>query len=108
MLGKHYRHKEDPLNFETTLNLCEKPGKAGQVAVAELGVQKERVERVHSLIGPRSFATPEKLTLLTENDEVGAEEKWVSLRYPKGSHGVTIQRGDKGFGVIIVEGKVQL
>lgn len=76
----------------------------------ELGSQKDRVERVHSLVGPRSFATPEKLVLQSGSEEVGVraeDSEWISSQFPKGSRNVIIQRGDKGFGIIMVEGKVR-
>ena len=69
--------------------------------------QKERVERVRSMIAPRSYATPEKLIL--EAEEVNGVEpmsEWMAKHFPAGSSLVTVPRGDKGFGIIMVEGKV--
>ena len=35
-----------------------------------------------------------------------AVEDWVTATFPVGAHTVNIQRGDKGFGVVLVEQKV--
>ena len=41
-------------------------------------------------------------------EEVESGEEWVSPSFPTGAHVVNIQRGDKGFGVVMVEEKVQV
>ena len=69
--------------------------------------QKERVERVRSMVAPRSYATPEKLILDAEEvNGVDPVNEWMSEHFPAGSSMVTVPRGDKGFGIIMVEGKV--
>ena len=69
---------------------------------------KERVERVRSLHAPRSFNTPEKLIVgspdYLSSDKTDSE--WLNAKFPPGAKLVTVPRGDKGFGFIMVEGNV--
>lgn len=62
--------------------------------------KEQIVERVHSIVGPRSFKTPEKFLL--EPDD----SSWLEANFPLDAETVTIPRGDKGFGFIMVEEKV--
>ena len=74
----------------------------------------EKVGRVRTMDGARSFQTPEKL-ILEPAEEVRvhpscvpdshAGSAWIA-RFPRGSRTVTVPRGDKGFGFIMVEKKV--
>ncbi len=107
-LGKHHRG-DDALKLERTVNILNSYDgfRKESIMEEELGSHKERVERVHSLVGPRSFATPEKLILHSEDGVGSADDEWMLSRYPRGSHTITIQRGDKGFGIMMVEGKVR-
>ena len=93
------------------LNSYEDTGEENLLIVdKELGSSRERVERVRSLVGPRSYTTPEKLILHSDGTE-GVDSvvnEWTPSQFPEGSHSVTIQRENKGFGLIIVEGKVSL
>lgn len=67
----------------------------------------ERVERVQSMVAPRSCATPEKIILHDiEEPDVDSNNEWMDAHFPTGSRSVTIPRGDKGFGIIMVEEKV--
>ena len=74
---------------------------------------KERVERVHSLLAPRSFTTPEKLIVHSTADHDypnygnNADSEWLKEKFPPGAKLVTVPREDKGFGFIIVEGNVR-
>lgn len=59
----------------------------------------------------QSFATPEKLILEPDLDiraqtSYGVASSWMS-QFPQGSRTVTVPRGDKGFGFIMVEKKVR-
>ena len=63
--------------------------------------KEQVVERVHSIVGPRSFKTPEKFLL--EPDD----SSWLETNFPLDAETVTIPRGDKGFGFIMVEEKVR-
>lgn len=91
----------------------------GQKTVLGLGVEnnglsapviKERVERVHSTVAPRSYTAPEKLVLHAKESDADSDsavyEEWMKIHFPVGSKSVTVPRGDKGFGIIIKEGKV--
>ena len=72
------------------------------------------IGRVRSVLSARSFATPEKLILEPEPDSrihlesvAGAlASSGRAKTFPQGSRTVTIPRGDKGFGFIMVEKKV--
>ena len=84
---------------------------------AAVAPHKDRVERVHSLVAARSFATPEKLVLHNAAAAVNGTSDfvkdpsyndWVAAHFPTGSYTVTIPRGNKGFGLIMVEGKVRI
>lgn len=67
----------------------------------------ERVERVQSMVAPRSYATPEKIILHDiEEPDADSNNEWMEANFPAGSRSVTIPRGDKGFGIILVEEKV--
>jgi len=90
----------------------------GQKTVLGLGVEnnglsapviKERVERVHSTVAPRSYTAPEKLVLHAKESDTDSDsavyEEWMKIHFPAGSKSVTVPRGDKGFGIIIKEGK---
>ena len=70
---------------------------------------RERVERVRSLLGPRSFNTPEKL-IVESSDHLNGDRTnsaWLKANFPPEAKLVTIPRGDKGFGFIMVEGNVE-
>ena len=72
---------------------------------------KERIEKVRSLVAPRSFTTPEKLVVhSTENDNYlnceNMEKEWLKEKFPPEAKLVTVPRGDKGFGFMMVEGNV--
>lgn len=66
---------------------------------------RERVERVRSLLAPRSFNTPEKL-IVESSDHLNNDSAWLKAKFPPEAKLVTIPRGDKGFGFIMVEGNV--
>lgn len=66
---------------------------------------KDRVERVCSLHAPRSFNTPEKL-IIDSPDYLSSDSEWLKTKFPPGAKLVTVPRGDKGFGFIMVEGNV--
>lgn len=70
--------------------------------------RKDRIERVRSLLAPRSFNTPEKLVIdssdYPSSDKTDSE--WLKAKFPPGAKLVTVPRGDKGFGFIMVEGNV--
>lgn len=75
---------------------------------------KERIEKVRSLIAPRSFTTPEKLIVQSpdhNNDNYlnceNSEKEWLKEKFPPEAKLVTVPRGDKGFGFIMVEGNVR-
>ena len=68
---------------------------------------KERVERVRSLLAPRSFNTPEKL-VIESSDYLSNDSEWLKAKFPPGAKLVTVPRGDKGFGFIMVEGNVNI
>ena len=73
------------------------------------GGGKERVEKVRSLVAPRSFQTPEKLVVHSTDDYLNcdnAEDRWLKERFPPEAKIVTVPRGDKGFGLIMVEENV--
>ena len=72
---------------------------------------KERVERVRSLVAPSSFNVPEKLIIQSSDDYLSSsktERDWLKDRFPPGTKLVTVPRGDKGFGFIMVEGNVSV
>ena len=73
-------------------------------------VIKERLERVHSTVAPHSYTAPEKLVLHAKESDMGNDsavhEEWMKIHFPAGSKSVTVPRGDKGFGIIMTEGKV--
>ena len=59
------------------------------------------------MVAPRSCATPEKIILHDiEEPDVDSNKEWMNAHFPAGSRFVTIPRGDKGFGIIMVEEKV--
>ncbi|KAL5473535.1 hypothetical protein EMCRGX_G028026 [Ephydatia muelleri] len=57
--------------------------------------------QIHELTGQASS----KPTTPMECPDQNSYDKWVLSHFPKGSRVVTVPRGDKGFGVIMVEGK---
>lgn len=59
--------------------------------------------QIHELTGQASS----KPTTPMECPDQNSYDKWVLSHFPKGSRVVTVPRGDKGFGVIMVEGKVK-
>ena len=72
---------------------------------------KERVEKVRSLVAPRSFTTPEKLVVSSGDDYLNCdntEDRWLKERFPPEAKLVTVPRGDKGFGLIMVEENVSV
>lgn len=72
---------------------------------------KERIERVRSLVAPSSFSVPEKLIIQSSDDYLSSsetEKDWLKERFPLGTKLVTVPRGDKGFGFIMVEGNVSV
>ena len=60
--------------------------------------------RVKSIMEPLSFSSPEMMVI----PRVPLEEQVLeeSHRFPAGSRQVTFMRGDNGFGITVVEGKV--
>lgn len=74
------------------------------------GIGNERVERVGSLITPKSCKTPEKLVLEEDSSFMLEEEYegWVAKHFPPDSRVVVIQRGGEGFGFSMVEDKVSV
>ena len=72
------------------------------------GVGKGRVERVRSLVGPKSCKTPEKLVLEADISQTQGEgcTDWMAEHFPPGARTVNLQRGNHGFGFTIIEGKV--
>ena len=82
----------------------EKPSSSSKIRIRGSG-RDQVVERVHSMITPRSFKTPEKFLL--EPDEADtSNQSWLESHFPPNAETVTIPRGDKGFGLIMVEAKV--
>ena len=70
--------------------------------------RKDRVERVRSLHAPRSFNTPEKL-IIDSPDYLSSDKtdsEWLKAKFPPEARMVTVPRGDKGFGFIMVEENV--
>lgn len=67
--------------------------------------REQVVERVHSMITPRSFKTPEKFLLEPEEGDT-SNQSWLESHFPPNVETMTIPRGDKGFGLIMVEAKV--
>lgn len=63
------------------------------------------VDRVHSIIAPQSFKTPEKFLVEPVDTEIN-NSSWLEANFPLSAETVTIQRGEKGFGFIMVEEKV--
>ncbi len=79
-----------------------------QSVTLRLPSRKDRVERVRSLHAPHSFNTPEKL-IIDSPDYLSSDKtdsEWLSTKFPPGAKLVTVPRGDKGFGFIMVEGNV--
>lgn len=81
---------------------------------------KEKIGTVKSVIDSSSFHKPEKLLLDSWNhnnhvrvhpschtSDVPHPGRWTEKQFPQGSRTVTIPRGDKGFGFIMVEQKVR-
>lgn len=70
----------------------------------------EKAGRVRTEAGSRSFARPEKLILEPDVEGVGTRApptiSWTR-KFPYGSRTVTIPRGDRGFGFIMLEKKVR-
>lgn len=64
------------------------------------------VDRVHSIIAPRSFKTPERF-LLEPDGELNTSS-WLEANFPLNAETVTIPRGERGFGFIMVEEKVSI
>lgn len=64
------------------------------------------VERVHSMMAPRSFDTPEKFLLEPQETDTN-NQSWLRSHFPPNAKTVTVPRGDKGFGLIMVEVKVK-
>ena len=95
--------------LDNILNAYEENGK-GKSNREDVIVPKQRVERVLSLVAPTSYSTPEKLILRAEGSRSKGStyDKWMESHFPAGSQTVTIPRGDKGFGIIMVEGKVRV
>ena len=66
--------------------------------------------RVKSILEPHSYSSPEKLIISMAEQPVAPvlEERVLTKdhRFPEGSRQVSILRGDTGFGIAIVEGKV--
>lgn len=90
-----------------------KPQKAGdEINNYERKLRKsgreKKVDRVHSIIAPRSHKTPEKFLLdpADENDSAMANASWLEANFPLDAKTVTIPRGEKGFGFFMVEEKV--
>lgn len=64
------------------------------------------VDRVHSIVAPRSFKTPERF-LLEPDGELNSSS-WLKANFPLNAETVTIPRGERGFGFIMVEEKVSI
>lgn len=68
----------------------------------------EKVDCVRTIIDPHSFSTPEKLILEPDiRVHPVVMSSWME-KFPQGARTVTVPRGDKGFGFIMVEKKVGL
>ena len=70
----------------------------------------EQVGCVRTTVDPHSFTTPEKLILepgIRVHPAAVATSSWMD-KFPRGARTVTIPRGDKGFGFIMVEKKVSI
>ncbi len=72
--------------------------------------REKMVDRVHSIIAPRSHKTPEKFLLdpAGKDDSATANALWLEANFPSDAKTVIVPRGEKGFGFFMVEEKVQL
>ena len=112
-LKKNFIYKKSHSVNESRVIMDSFPYQNGLVEVPN----RERTGRVGSVVGVRSFATPEKLILEAESPDARvypsrritevppSSANWTGM-FPHGSRTVTIPRGDKGFGFIMVENKV--
>lgn len=81
----------------------------GTTTITDLPYDSQQVDCMRSMLGPRSYSTPEKLVLNSDSTPAtsgGDGGNWRD-RFPRGSKAVTIPRGDKGFGFIMVEKRVR-
>jgi hypothetical protein len=118
-VSTHNNHKNLEKNFEESHsnNIMDSfQYQNGTVDIAS----KEIVDRVRSVDSARLYSTPEKLVLAepmfagVSRVHVGGVpfeapptgNSWMG-NFPRGSKLVTIPRGDKGFGFILVEKKVR-
>ena len=68
-------------------------------------VQDSRDYQIHELTGQAARKPCNSLETSHTTDH-NTYDKWLLSHFPKDSRIVTVPRGDKGFGVIMVEGKV--
>lgn len=110
-IGSNTESQEDLLEDKRRKNGKLDPSTRSPVlANGHSDISTGRVERVRSLITPKSCKTPEKLVLDEDSSPVLEQEyeDWVAKHFPPNSRIVVVQRGGEGFGFSMVEDKVSV